>query len=144
MCDERDGAEVLHRIVGKVLKKVRVDGVRGHSTHTERHAVTGLLSEVAYAAVAARTGTVVDDDVTQRLLHGFGNGARRNVKRTSGGIGNHNADRVGAGAGLRQGHRGPGKNGCREGCAENGATVVVYHFIFLSCVLHRHPRSGRD
>ena len=75
MGNERDGLKVFNRVVGELLEKVRIDGMRGDGSDTQRHAVGLLLRQIGDAAVAAGAGLVVNDDVAEILVYSFGDGA---------------------------------------------------------------------
>ena len=103
--NERHGLEVLDRIVGQLLEKIGIDGVRGNGADAKRHAVRLLLGKIRHAAVAAGTGPVVDDDVAELVMDGFSNSTCRNVQRASGRIRNNNANAVGTSSRLREGRQ---------------------------------------
>ena len=76
MGNERDGLKVFNRVVGELLEKVRIDGMRGDGSDTQRLCRRASAArQIGDAAVAAGAGLVVNDDVAEILVYSFGDGA---------------------------------------------------------------------
>ena len=119
--DEDHRREILHVVVRHLGVEAGVDRVRADRSHLERVAVGRGMGDELRADVAARTGSVVDDDL---LAPGLGqllrDVARQDVGRATGRKRDDDADRFHR-VRLGGGPRGDEREGCAEGkAAEQG------------------------
>ena len=119
-------------------RTTRVDGVGRHRAHDQRVAVGRRLGHQVGADVAARAGTVLDDDrLAQRAAHLLGQHAGHGVERAAGRVRHHEAQRrweigvLGLG-GRAEGQRGGQRHGAAQQDATDGAAGKVHGVLLLS------------